>query len=215
MAAAPTEGLGGDEAEVSDLGPLNVVWDQNPNLRQRVRTLGRILLEKPENEVAPKATTSPLTKTLENMKYNSEALKPLVEAMANHKGVPAIPALAEQIAKLFSSQGMTASPKVLSDQSWSFRYLFQLLKSLRKRSNPPKAICFKYVSCKLFSFFNFLVPIQKCQDPIYLELLTAYGVDIEHWRKDCKFGGPFFNKHWNFVCVPGRKTSPRLLIPRP
>ena len=98
---------------------------------------------------------SPLTKTLENMKYNSEALKPLVEAMANHKGVPAIPALTEQIAKLFSSQGMTASPKVLSDQSWSFRYLFQLLKSLRKRSNPPKAICFKYVSCKLFNFFQF------------------------------------------------------------
>ena len=140
-AAAEAAGLG-DEAEVSELGPLHVAWDQNPSLRQRVRTLGRILLEKPEDHAEPKATSAPLIKTVDNLKYNSGALKPLVEAMANHKGVPAIPALTEQIAKLFSSQGMTASPKVLSDQSWSFRYMLQVLKGLRKRSNPPKAICF-------------------------------------------------------------------------
>ena len=85
MVAAAAEAAGAaDENEVSDLGPLNEHWDQIPNLRQRVRTYGRLLLEKPEPDKAPAATKGTLAKTVDNMKYNSEVLKPLAEAMANH-----------------------------------------------------------------------------------------------------------------------------------
>lgn len=141
-AAVPAAPGAAPEDEVSDLGPLAVAWDEFPILRQRVRTYGRILLEKPEDDKAPVATSQPLQKTVDNLKYNSEVMKPLLEAMAKYpKGIPAISALTENITEFFGKQGMTASPKVLSDQSWSFRHLFQVLKGLKKRQNPPRATC--------------------------------------------------------------------------
>lgn len=104
------------------------------------RTYGRILLEKPPDDKPPAATTQPLAKTVDNLKYNSEAMKPLLAALAKFPqgGCPDINTLSEHIAKFFRAQGMTASPKVLSDQSWSFRYLLQVVKGLRKRNSPPK-----------------------------------------------------------------------------
>ena len=99
---------------------------------------------------------SPWPKTVDNLKYNSEAMKPMLAALAKFPqgGFPDINTLSEHIAKFFGAQGMTASPKVLSDQSWSFRYLLQVLKGLKKRNSPPKEPRLN----PIFLFFWFSIP---------------------------------------------------------
>lgn len=121
----------------SDLGGLSDDWDSVRLLRERMRVVGRLVVDKPEEgkaEVAGEVTL----KTMQNVKYNATALLPLVKKMrGEYDKFVELNALARQIKDFFQKNGLVPTAKVLSDQAWSIRYLLYTLKSVLYRKGPP------------------------------------------------------------------------------
>ncbi len=148
MAAASSAQQDGKEAVVespsqvaiSDLGDLHLAWDNDESCRARMRTLGRLCVDQPgpdEQQTAPKGVVA---KTHENVKWNKVQLMPLLVAMKPYvaTGIPEIQKLTDELRLLYAKSGLQPTAQVLSDQAWSLRHLFNLVKNLRYRERPPR-----------------------------------------------------------------------------
>ena len=139
LMAAAAEGPGEGNVFTKMTG-LNDEWDQNKCLRERVRTLSRLLVDKPPAGEKEAAADMHIARTMENVKYNTAVLQPLLARMKNDQDkIPCINATQEQLKLLFEGVGQNATLKNLSDQAWSVRYLFGVLKQVRYREKAPKA----------------------------------------------------------------------------
>ena len=139
-AADVAPALQGCHGVVNDLKGLSVEWDGIRNLRERVRTIGRMLVNKPAAGTLEEASEGPALKNVDNLKYNAAVLLPLCKMMAPHRGkVPEIDALAAEVNEFFVSHGLVPTPRVVSDQTWSFRHLLSILKGFTFRDGPPRA----------------------------------------------------------------------------
>ncbi|CAK9011370.1 unnamed protein product [Durusdinium trenchii] len=147
-----------DEGVFAAFEGLREEWYNHRRLRERVRSLGRLVVDKPKEGEAEEAGQV-VAKTVENMKYNAPALKPMMEKMRGQfHVVPQIESLQAELQALYISAGLNPSGKVISDQAWSLRYLYSLLKKYLYNKTPPRDACTG-------------------------ELLRAWGLDMEHWTK--------------------------------
>ena len=85
--------------------------------------------------------------------------------------LPEVKALQAQIQQFFEANGYVPTVKVLSDQAWSFRHLFNILKGFKYWGKAPKEAC--HIECEGL----------LAQDASLLALLRDYGVDPDvHWQ---------------------------------
>lgn len=123
---------------MSNLQGLASEWDSIPRLRDRMRQVGRIIVDRPAEGESEKACDI-LMKSVENVKHNAAGLKPVVARLAGHTDkVVEVDALTSQIREFYEKLGMVPTAKVVSDQAWSFRYLLSTLKGHLYREKPPK-----------------------------------------------------------------------------
>ena len=118
---------------------LHKDWDNDLTLRERVRSLGRLCVEKPDKGEQETASDCVLAKTAENLRYNAAALRSIVARMKGQTGPPSIDVLESEVMALYSANRLNPTTKVVSDQSWSIRYLYGVLKSYRYKDKAPKA----------------------------------------------------------------------------
>ena len=138
--AAETAAAGEDAVFVAFAG-LGQLWDNEIPLRNRVRTLGRLLIDRPAPGEAEAASLGCVARTVENLKFTSSALVPMVRLMKGRfRILPGIEALQDELQATYVTCGLNPTPKVLSDQAWSFRYLFGILKAYLYKKNAPKAL---------------------------------------------------------------------------
>ena len=118
---------------------LSRMWDNDLTLRERARTLGRLVIEKPAPGTKEAACEGCVAKTVENLKFNCSALLPMVKMMhGRFRVLPGIAALQDELQALYVNVGLNPTVKVLSDQAWSLRYLFGVLKAYLYKKGAPK-----------------------------------------------------------------------------
>ena len=144
------------EASTSAFGGLHREWDNDLTLRERVRSLGRLCVEKPEKGEQETAGNGVIPKTAENLRYNAAALRIMVARMKGQTGPPSIDVLESEVGALYSANRLNPTTKVVSDQSWSIRYLYGVLKSYRSKDKAPKAGHFREIRAMILieSFQN-------------------------------------------------------------
>ena len=131
----------GEDAVFAAFAGLGRLWDNEVPLRNRVRSLGRLLLDRPAPGEAEAASAGCVAKTVENLKYNSSAILPMLRLMKGRfRVLPGIEALQDELQETYVTCGLNPTPKVLSDQAWSHRYLFGVLKAYLYKKSAPKAI---------------------------------------------------------------------------
>ena len=125
-------------AVFSDLSGLADELDAQKDIRERLRRVGRVVVDRPGEGEAEKPGDVCL-KTMENVRYNAQALRPCVARLSKHHDkIICINALNVELRECFRKSGLVPTVKVLSDQAWSVRYLMTVLKGLMYRSKPPK-----------------------------------------------------------------------------
>ena len=141
MAAAPSaKQAESPQVAISDLGDLHLAWDNDESCRDRMRTFGRLCLDQPAPDQPQQAPKGVVQKTHENVKWNKVQLMPLLQAMKPHVdiGIPEKDKLQNELRMLYAKSGLNPTAQVLSDQAWSLRHLFNLVKNLRYRERPPR-----------------------------------------------------------------------------
>ena len=158
QALVPVRRMG--EATFTTLAGLSDAWDSHLKLRSRVRSLGRLVAEKPpagEKEAAPEGS---IARTVDNLKYNADAVRPLLALMSGTRGmVPCVETLSSQIRTFYEAHGLNPTNKQCGDDAWSLRYMLGVVKAICHRDNPPR-------------------------DGLLRELLSVFGVNVDEWKKD-------------------------------
>lgn len=127
-----------------ELDGLGDEWDENRDLRQRVRDVGCLVVNAPAEGKAEECPDAVVSRTIENARYNLPVLMPVFKRMQGHLGnIPDLQCLQDQVAKVFSRQGR--KPQDLKNQAWSIRYLFGIVKHLQYKPQPPRDPCLSLV----------------------------------------------------------------------
>lgn len=122
------------------LAGLFEAWDGVPSLRERCRTFGALVIECPPPGGKESKPAGALAKTVSNAKYNYHALAPVMQQMKTVRfAIPCIDTLISELTKLMKAHGYNPDHKEISDQAWSIRYLYGVLKGLQYKDTPPKA----------------------------------------------------------------------------
>ena len=83
--------------------------------------------------------TGTIAKNHANLRYNQEILIPLMVKMKDHRDkAPDVNALSEQVKKCFELSRLNPSATTLSDEAWSLRYMYGLVKQLTYKKKPPR-----------------------------------------------------------------------------
>ena len=123
----------------ADFDGLAEIWDNMKVVRDRLRDYQSIMLEKPKPGEAPVAIKGAIAKHHPNLRYNSEILTPLMVKMKDHRDkFPDVNALTEQVKKCFEMSRLNPSSITLSDEAWSLRYMYGLVKQLTYKKAPPR-----------------------------------------------------------------------------
>ena len=134
MASLPQPGKDELPQQVAqDFTGLSLVWDNTPEIRQRLRQGGNLLVHY-DNKLK-KETNFSVEKNTYNVKANKAVLKPVCHIIQTSGKLPDIEALQHQVEQVFSLHNVSISYKTLRDQAWSIRHLISTLKSSVR---PPK-----------------------------------------------------------------------------
>ena len=121
------------------LGGLGENWDKSRTLVRRLSAVNALVVERPKpgsDEIQPEAIIS---RTTENLRHNAEAMLPLVLVMKGHQDkIPELQALVDELTIAYTKVGKVATKQMLSDQAWSLRYLYGVMKHLLYRKQPPR-----------------------------------------------------------------------------
>ena len=118
---------------------LAQIWDNMKEVRNRLQDYKGIVLEKPAPGEAPAVMTGTVAKNHANLRYNQEILIPLMVKMKDHRDkAPDVNALSEQVKKCFELSRLNPSATTLSDEAWSLRYMYGLVKQLTYKKKPPR-----------------------------------------------------------------------------
>ena len=121
------------------LGGLADDWDNCAKIRERIRTVGQVVVQQPTE--GEREAAGPISKTVANARFNSLALQPLLRKMRGEfASVPCIESLAEELRTVFASNGLNVARSVLSEQAWGIRYLFGCVKQLLYKPLPKKEL---------------------------------------------------------------------------
>lgn len=131
-------GDGSQAATFGQLGQLFEAWDSVQRLRDRMRNVGRLVVELPPQDKAEQPSDSPVAKTMANLRHNHQAMLPLTKAMSQAPDkVPCIAKLREELVKFYEAHGKNPSFKAVQDEAWSLRYLYGLVKQLTYKPKAP------------------------------------------------------------------------------
>ena len=114
-------GDGSQAATFGQLGQLFEAWDSVQRLRDRMRNVGRLVVELPPQDKAEQPSDSPVAKTMANLRHNHQA----------------IAKLREELVKFYEAHGKNPSFKTVQDEAWSLRYLYGLVKQLTYKPKAP------------------------------------------------------------------------------
>lgn len=171
-----------------DLAGLADAWDMSKQLRNRMKEVGALLVEKPPPDGKECLPEGIVGRSTDNAKYNEEVLTPVFTKMAGqHDKVPELNGLVNEVKSSLLSHGWHPSRKSLMDQAWSIRYGFGVVKNLLYKPAPPRVACSHFITIVvsrlcLNLFLGVKKPVKKMQDPVLLKMLRAYGVDCEAWK---------------------------------
>ena len=164
----------------TELTGLSQKWDQVEKVRARLRAFGQLCVAEP----APGESEAegPVAKTIQNLKYNLDAVVPLLEVMCGHVDkVPHIESLQAQIRKLFEANGKSPTQDALNMQAWTFRYLYGIMKQFLYKPTLPK-------DSRLMVFEPLAL---VAEDGKIRAALEAWGVDVKNFkpRAPCQLPG--------------------------
>ena len=168
---------------------LSRMWDNDIPLRERTRKLGRLVIDKPAPGTGEAGCEGCVAKTVENLKFNCSALVPMVKMMhGRYRVLPGIEALQDELQALYVNVGLNPTVKVLSDQAWSLRYLFGVLKAYLYKKGAPKVSGRRL--CLWLSWLlailgpdNLFTRVWPGKDETLRCLLAEWGCDLENWTK--------------------------------
>ena len=122
-----------------DFDGLAQLWDNMKVVRDRLQDYQSIMLEKPQPGEAPVAMKGTIAKNHPNLRYNAEILIPLMVKMKDHRDkFPDVNALSDQVKKCFELCRLNPNSTTLSDEAWSLRYMYGLVKQLTYKKAPPR-----------------------------------------------------------------------------
>ena len=123
----------------SSLEGLGLKWEAISTVRERLKDLQCLMVEKPspgEPEVKP---VGAIAKTHSNLRHNATVMKPLLEMMAKHQEkTPCKEALCSELKILYEKSRLQADTTMLSEEAWSIRYMYGLVKQLTYKQKPPR-----------------------------------------------------------------------------
>ena len=145
------------EKVFKELGGLGLLWDDSQTVRERVRKVKRVVVDKPPDDADEVTPMSVVAKTIANVRHNHHVLSPLLKMMSGSRDmVPCLVSLAQEFKIVAGKAGFNPSVQALQDQAWSIRTLYGVVKQQTYREKPP--------TC-----------------PILIGLLTDFGIDTEKW----------------------------------
>ena len=135
----------GCPATFAQLGQLFESWDSVQRLRDRMRNVGRLVVELPPEGKSEQPLDTPVAKTMANLRHNHQAMLPLTKAMSMAPDkVPCITKLREELLKFYEAHGRNPAFKTVQDEAWSLRYLFGLVKQLTYKPKAPTDARWKF-----------------------------------------------------------------------
>ncbi len=153
--------MSGKTVIYNGLAGLFEAWDSVPSLRERCRSYGCLVLEFPSPGEKEQKPAGAIAKTISNAKYNYHALAPLLQSMKDCRyAVPCIETLGGELTKLMRAHGFNPDCKEISDQAWSIRYLYGVVKGLQYKDAPPKAT-WTNLALTFENFFYVIVFLQN------------------------------------------------------
>eukprot|EP00435_Cladocopium_sp_Y103_P033296 s2239_g8.t1 len=113
-----------DVAVFGGLDGLGLKWDSIPLVRDRLKDLQSVLIEKPLPGEPEVGATGAIGKTHSNLRYNAEVMKPVLHLMReNRDKSPCKEALCKELEILFEKARLTPNSSTLSEEAWSIRSL--------------------------------------------------------------------------------------------
>ena len=105
-----------------------------------MKELGCIIVEFPTEGGAEVPLEGYIPRTMQNARYNSDALMPVMQKMSGaFDKVPELASLCHEFKKLALSEHRNPTKDHIMDQAWSVRYLFGVTKHLLYKPAPPRA----------------------------------------------------------------------------
>ena len=141
-----------------DFNGLEDGWDKSKLLRSRLGSVKCLVVETPNAGESEEHLAGIVSRSIENAKTNVDALLPLMEKMkGQHDKVPELAGLVRVLKKFYTENQNNPTKQHLTDQAWSLRYLFGVVKHVCYRPYAPK-------------------------DPVLVSLLRAFGMDCDQWK---------------------------------
>ncbi|CAE7540231.1 PEG3 [Symbiodinium sp. CCMP2592] len=108
------------------LSGLACLWDNNPEVRQRMRKKFNLLVH--YDPKLQKKLNVKVEKTAHNVRTNAAVLGPVLKIMRLTNGLPAIDKLMVQVADVFGRFSMPITENLANSQSWAIRDMISVLK---------------------------------------------------------------------------------------
>ncbi|CAE7633095.1 unnamed protein product [Symbiodinium sp. CCMP2592] len=108
------------------LSGLACLWDNNPEVRQRMRKKFNLLVH--YDPKLQKKLNVKVEKTAHNVRTNAAVLGPVLKIMKLTNGLPAIDKLMVQVADVFGRFSMPITENLANSQSWAIRDMISVLK---------------------------------------------------------------------------------------
>lgn len=111
-------------------------WDNDPQVRDRLRTLKRLVCRSDSNGIA---AVGYVDKSMANAKINSCILCPILRKMhENDLKLPGIDQVQPEVYKVYGYNMVTVTEEVIYQDAWSIRRLLHYVKSILYRPTYPK-----------------------------------------------------------------------------
>ena len=186
----------GSEGSVfAGLAGLGLQMDAIPEVRDRLKDLQCLMVEKPAPGESEVKTSAAIAKTHSNLRHNALVMRPLLKMMSQHQDkTPCKEALCTELKVLFERARLSPDIGALSDEAWSIKYMYGLVKQLTYKSKPPRDTWQILLSVFFLIAAFFLKILQRVyikeiswwgiaisKDPLFQELLGIWGVSCTNW----------------------------------
>lgn len=180
-----------DSSAIAEFPGLGRQWDQLSIVRDRLKDLQCVMVNKPLPGEKEEATKGAIAKTHGNLRHNSEIMVPLLTMMKDHRDkYPCKDALAAELKVAFERSRLQPDWVTLNEEAWSVRYMYGLVKQLTYKRTPPREtqLCLNYYWFALYFLVFFMFHNMECvgeqnEDPIFQQLLSVWGVDLKNWKQ--------------------------------
>lgn len=135
-------------AVYAGLQGLGNAWDNLKEVRDGLKDFKNLMMEKPLPGEKETSMTGSVAKTHANLRHNANIMLPLMKKMKNHRDkLPCLYALENEVKVCFEASRLTPTTTTLSDEAWSLRYMYGLVKQMTYKRTPPKESCFQFCFC--------------------------------------------------------------------